>query len=66
MRIPSRLPSSAELDRRLEASRALATRADYHIGRAQRERHENNMATIVAEALGLPNGNRGEGRHAKD
>lgn len=63
---PSRLPSSAELDRRLEASRELASRGEHHIDVARRNQTENNMAAMIAEALGLPSGHTKGGRHAED
>jgi hypothetical protein len=62
MRFPSaQLPTSAEADRRLADSRALAARAQAHIEQAKRNQHENNLAAIVQAALGLGNG----GNHAK-
>ena len=57
---PQRLPSTAELDRRLAASRDLAERADVHIARARRFQEENNMAAVIAAALGIePRGGKG-------
>lgn len=56
----SRLPSSAELDRRLEAARELADRAQRHSERMQQLREDNNFADIITRSLGISHGNGGK------